>query len=222
MDVTDLTLKDLKLMKHAGLMLEFVATRDINPGEEILLDYGQDWENAWSSHVERWSSSSHDHGKVSYIQDLDNEIFIRTKEEQQKLPYPNDTFTSCYYSYADSIRRGRKRSDGVFIWTHSHSIFYDKNLRPCIVLDRYQRAEDENRSPQQKDYVYTVAILNRFGLGTDERIPHGQAHIVTSVPRNAIRFSNKIYTSDQHLPTAFRHEINLDDTLFPSHWLDLP
>lgn len=221
-DVNALKLSDLKFMKHAGLMLEFVATRDIQPREEILLDYGQAWQDAWNSHVERWRlSSSHDHHpeNVAYIQDLDNDIVIRTKEEQQRSPYPDDIFTSCYYSYADGMRRGRKRSDGIFVWAHSHSIFYDKNLRPCIVLDRYH-SDVGYQSLVEKVYLYTVVILNRFGLRTDERIPRGQAHIVTSVPRNAIRFSNKIYTSDQHLRKAFRHEINLDDELFPPNWLD--
>ena len=36
--------------KHT-LMVEYVALRDIAPGEELLLDYGDDWQVAWEAHV---------------------------------------------------------------------------------------------------------------------------------------------------------------------------
>ena len=36
------------------LMFDVVATKDISPGEEVLLYYGKDWENSWSwnEHIE--------------------------------------------------------------------------------------------------------------------------------------------------------------------------
>ncbi|KAL3926373.1 MAG: hypothetical protein SGBAC_013503, partial [Bacillariaceae sp.] len=34
----------------AGLQLDFVALRDIEEGEEILIDYGEPWQNAWEEH----------------------------------------------------------------------------------------------------------------------------------------------------------------------------
>jgi hypothetical protein len=33
------------------LMVEYVAIREIAAGEEILLDYGDDWQNAWTTHT---------------------------------------------------------------------------------------------------------------------------------------------------------------------------
>ena len=39
---------------HAGLMFEFVALRDIQEGEEILINYGQEWQDAWDAHVAKW------------------------------------------------------------------------------------------------------------------------------------------------------------------------
>lgn len=69
--------------------------------------------------------------------------------------------------------------------------------------------------------VYTVvAIRNWFGLTEKEIIPQGQKHIVTNVPHYAIRFSHKIYTSDQHI-SGFRSHIFLKDGIFPSIWMDL-
>jgi hypothetical protein len=40
---------------HAGLMFEFVALRDIQEGEEILINYGQEWQDAWDAHVAKWT-----------------------------------------------------------------------------------------------------------------------------------------------------------------------
>jgi len=39
-------------------MLEFVASRDIQPGEEVFIDYGEEWQNAWDEHVKKWEPIS--------------------------------------------------------------------------------------------------------------------------------------------------------------------
>lgn len=36
---------------HTGLQIDFVALRDIEDGEEIFIDYGKAWEDAWQEHV---------------------------------------------------------------------------------------------------------------------------------------------------------------------------
>ncbi|KAL7492322.1 hypothetical protein ACHAWT_001474 [Skeletonema menzelii] len=37
-----------------NLMFEYVALRDIQDGEEVLVDYGREWEEAWNDHVKAW------------------------------------------------------------------------------------------------------------------------------------------------------------------------
>jgi hypothetical protein len=37
----------------AGLQIDFVALRDIQEDEEILIDYGASWEHAWEEHVKK-------------------------------------------------------------------------------------------------------------------------------------------------------------------------
>jgi hypothetical protein len=64
-------------------------------------------------------------------------------------------------------------------------------------------------------------MKNRRGLKPEEVIPNGSLHIVNGVPRSAIRFMDKYYTTDQHLENAFRHEIQIPDEYFPSQWMDL-
>jgi SET domain len=45
---------EISKIPELGLVLELVATRDIEAGEEVLIDYGSKWETAWKDHVERW------------------------------------------------------------------------------------------------------------------------------------------------------------------------
>jgi len=44
-------------MQGMGLMIDLVATRAIDEGEEILIDYGQAWDDAMKKHTIRWNST---------------------------------------------------------------------------------------------------------------------------------------------------------------------
>ena len=196
-----MTIADLKAMEHTGLMLEFVALKDIHPGQEIFLDYGEEWQAAWDSHLNSFRHVESEE-RVYYANEFDtNSSIILTQSEQQT--------GSCYYMYKEGMHRGYKEGP-FYVWKDSKRIFYERNLRPCIVLNRDERNE-----------YYTVAMLNRFGLSQDERIPKGQKHFVTGVPRKAIKFSKKLYTTDQHSLSAFRHEIQIPNSIFPLEWRDL-
>ncbi len=212
-NIDDMTIDDVKALEHGGLMLEFVALRDIQENEEIFLDYGPEWEDAWNNHVDKWKMGmGMNIPSIAYSSTLDkNSKVIRTEKELQQNPYPPNIFTSCYYSYYDG-KKQNKRQGRTYVWQMTEDILYDRNLRPCSILNRHNDAGDGDGNE-----YYTVAIRNRFGLKDNERIPQGEMHLVTNVPRNAIRFSNKIFTTDLHLSSGFRHAIHIDDVI-PSHW----
>ena len=63
--------------------------------------------------------------------------------------------------------------------------------------------------------MYTVAMRDRFGLEEVDRIPRGEMHVVSNLPRSAIRFSSKIFTTHMQMPNAFRHHIELSNDNFP-------
>ena len=44
------SLLDLSLKGAAQLDLQYIATRDIKAGEEILYSYGEEWQDAWSEY----------------------------------------------------------------------------------------------------------------------------------------------------------------------------
>jgi SET domain len=72
---------------QSGLILELVATRDIAPDEEILLDYGPEWEQAWQHYASVAFPSIHrDPNYVSantYNQRL---MWLYTLDEMQEMP----------------------------------------------------------------------------------------------------------------------------------------
>lgn len=79
----------------AQLLLDFVATKDILPGEEVFLDYGKPWQTAWEKYVENWSPPADSENWVSAddmnkVADEKYQV-LRTMEEQQTDPYPSST-----------------------------------------------------------------------------------------------------------------------------------
>ncbi|KAL9179375.1 hypothetical protein ACHAXT_008665 [Thalassiosira profunda] len=208
---------ELQQSSDTQLMLELVAIRPISKGEEIVIDYGPEWAKAWDAHIKSWRPSGNGTNYWS-AERMNNDdkfsgVVLTQKQQSQSDWYPADVFTSCYYRFYSDDRKNKEpkvssggaRTQSIAKW--SPEMLAPRNLRPCIVLER------------DKD-VYTVHILNRPTLSEAERIPKGHVHIVTGVPREALEFSDKIYTTDQHLEAAFRKEMSLGD-LFPRRWMDL-
>lgn len=199
------------------MLLELVASRPIKMGEEIFLDYGRDWEDSWWKHVREIWKPNNKHYTPSYVMD-DAIKLMRTEQEQKVHPYPDNLFTSCFYRYSDRSEEERvtaksdqsKDSITSFRWHLTKGLYELKNLRPCRVLKRME--DKSGRS------VYAVRMLNRPGLNDGELIPKDEFHIVTHIPRAAIRFSDKTGTTDQHLKNTFRHEIGLPEYLIPAAW----
>ncbi|KAL7481472.1 hypothetical protein ACHAW6_007166 [Cyclotella cf. meneghiniana] len=219
------TFSELQQSPSVQLMLELVATRPIEEGEEVYLDYGPDWAEAWKNHVRDWhrrkeQGSIEQHSLTSEEMNNDDAFHvIRTLEEQQIQPYPKDVFTSCYYRHSEQMllpnERKHPNAKAVTAWKNTPGLKSSQNLRPCLVVGR----EPSSGHDAQSAYFYTVRIMNRPGLKDTERIPQGYEFIVTNVPRHALLYSDKTYSSDQHLESAFRKEMSLGD-LFPAQWKD--
>lgn len=208
--VENISIEELRRMDTSGLMLDAIALRDIHESEEIFLDYGKEWENLFTKHVRAWYPQMNG-TEFKYANELDSsEKNIKTIQEQQTSPYHPSIFTSCFYIYSNAISTGDERH----VWVEHKNIFHSEHLRPCVIL---HRSEVRNGS----DAFYTVAIMNRFGLVEKEMVPKGEQHIVIKLPRRAIRFSSKVFTTDQHISSAFRSPILPMDGIFPSQWLDL-
>jgi hypothetical protein len=186
-----------------GLILDVVALRDIKPGEELFMNYGKDWEEAWKKHVKEWQPPP-DSANYVYPAEMDETFPLRTVLEQQENPYPPNLAMVC-------ITPDWERENGPRIeWTEPEWKFPEGYV-PCHILRRVAR--------DHGDYYYSV-LLDFEGSFTefDPRTPKKDRYIDVKVPRRAIRFVDKPYTSDQHLKGAFRHPIVFPDKLVPDMW----
>jgi hypothetical protein len=70
-----------------GLMMDVVALREIQSNEEILLDYGRDWAEAWEAHATSWSQSDEIYTAASAYSLILGDI-VRTQMEQKGKSIP--------------------------------------------------------------------------------------------------------------------------------------
>jgi hypothetical protein len=198
----NMTVENLAKHFSAGLVMTFVATRDIRPGEEIFLDYGNPWEKAWNDHVKKWKPAS---GFVNEPNaerfNSDKESILRTVFEQVEDPYSDGVELKCESAFKDAakLRQYKEKKDG----TASNFVReFDEGRAACDVL-RWNKDEDGTVS-------YTALLLDEGKKAS--------AGMLQDVPRDAFVFVDKPYKSDMHLPNAFRHEITIPDEIFPEKW----
>lgn len=209
---------DLDSESHAGLIMEVVAARDIRPGEEIFLDYGQAWAKAWNTHIDSFSPGEVEKDYVSAAQ-LNNRLeWLRTLEELESGDHYDFNFevvqTVCYLgkNYA-GLQAG-----SVIRWEYIYNMYNDAGFSyPCQVLERHTFGDPrivndrrDSSGPPRVDLTYTVSVL---GLAGEFK--------VTGIPRMAIFFRDARYQSDFAYRKGFRHEIHVREELYPPAWLDL-
>eukprot|EP00980_Cylindrotheca_fusiformis_P003670 scaffold818_cov136-Cylindrotheca_fusiformis.AAC.36 len=181
--------------KVPHLALDYIATRDIVEGEELFLDYGDEWEDAWQRHAAKmkteniWSSTYSD--ARSWNEAMGSKP-IRTAAEVSSDPYPQNLQVRCHIDLAEG------HWGQIFEWS-----ILDYGY-PCEVLDRFQ--DDLGRQ------TYSI----RFK--TDNEFESPEVLTINGVPRGAIRFFDAPSTSDLHLQGAFRHHIGLPEDMVPDVW----
>mmetsp|Transcript_30553 Transcript_30553/g.62329 ORF Transcript_30553/g.62329 Transcript_30553/m.62329 type:complete len:487 (-) Transcript_30553:242-1702(-) len=235
-----MSLEELGQEEGRGLTLEMYATRDIYPGEEIFIDYGEEWEEAWESHVREWQPPHEGSGFADYASatkmNIDKEPLLSFGDEMDsKEGYADNIFTACIYweeevyeedqdaiiasweqsDWANATGReflaefGLDGKDYVFNnETHDWVAYW-----PCEVFF-WEDDEGEN---------FTVRIRQEATRDVSEHTWWHKANVprmLVNYPRESIQFFSFPYTSDQHLPHAFRHHIGIRDEIFPSHWKD--
>jgi hypothetical protein len=221
-----------------GLAFEIVATRDIYPGDEVFIDYGIEWEQAWTQHVANWrpppppptkwipaKEANEDTGPVR------PEFVSGDLRKTVNHPY---LFTGClYYAtkwdghsvFQRSNLDWKSMSDRELLETFSDSgesyVYRDQHMYlhhvdrshwPCTVLR------------QEEDGSYIVRI-HRAPWASDERLPwheNGLPRLLHNYRRESIHYFVHPFASDQHLPGVFRHEIRIRDEIFPRQWKNIP
>jgi hypothetical protein len=194
-----------------GMVLELVALRDINQNEEILIDYGDAWELAWTQHVRLWQT------KKSQIEHMvqpnhpsvnpDPNFFRAIYEEPS---YPSKWHTACYIPPMDMMPKIVGNDGTTFFFPSNFRQLHPSQLELCDILDRRQ-LHDNNTGVQQ--YQYSVRIPIRHGDQDNGTI------FMQHVPSSAITFID--LQPDHRRIGGFRHELR-PAGIFPLSWLDLP
>jgi hypothetical protein len=195
---------------HAGLILEIIATQDIDEGTEIFIDYGNEWDAAWSEHMASWEP--HDVSDNFYpIEVLNTDPIVRTEEEQQDEPYPKNVMIYCFLLKPEQEDSSDNDDDDThsYPWdlkgqTLDQLMRHLYNAKPSRILERLY--DEESFSTSYKIQA-ELSDQNSF--------------IMTGVPREAIEFLYRSYEADQFIATSFRHDIQIPDDIFPPAWRDL-
>lgn len=217
------------LVHGRGLMMDIVATRDIVEGEEIVLDYGAEWQAAWDKHKEDYQRQQYNM-PAEHMQYMSAERYramhgeepYRVMYEQSAKPYPDNLKFYCFYDQLeeedpdiggqeDAYRKklsSSSRGFRQFSWDvhEDHPCF-----RPCQIVERYDREEDdEPRYTVEMFRLDNPFVMYYCSISMDYR--------VTDVHHSDIKLLDKPYTPDLFLPWAFRHEIGVPEGFYPESW----
>jgi hypothetical protein len=193
----NMTLPRWARVLHTGLSFDFVALRDIEEGEEILVDYGDEWEQAWQEHARNYDPPRQMYTPAFELNKM-VDLRIRTIEEE---------------SYED---------DGVHMYCRETYMFlaglearepsvYDENeegIFPCRV--RWRMHDDS----------YFAEVFEReYTENASGDIPNDIVEqVLFDVPRDAFVFKDSQYQRDHHQVWSFRHDMRIPDSMFPEAW----
>jgi hypothetical protein len=199
----DLPYDQYEIMDYpGGLILDVIALRDIQEGEELFMDYGDEWEKAWEQHIKAWKPHKTSKTYV-YPQDIDRTKPFRTIQEQKKEPYAPNLATICWTSnWPDNVKTNKLK------WSKPKRYDWPEGVTFCNILSRTKLPNGE--------YEYEVSL--HYEVDTPGKV-NDQSYIDTNVPHSAISFVDLPYHSDLHLINAFRHPIMLPKQLIPSKWI---
>jgi hypothetical protein len=211
----------MEIKRQSRLLVDYVALRDIEPGEEIFLDYGREWQKAWDEHVSTWKPPKDSKEYVSAADFLRAHPgdAIRTEEEQNKKPYPSGVQTSCYFMEIDKTEFDHpygydSEAEAIYYNKEAEAIYYNKEnegcLRPCKILERQVVNGKENYSVEVEEMPNV--------LTPDDCLLNHKRQKVLRTPTSVITITDKEYTADQFLPDSFRHEITVPEDMYPENW----
>jgi hypothetical protein len=176
------------------LALDYIATETIREGEELFLDYGDPWVEAWENHLLKWKPvpKAEHYGSAHYWATYFNETIIRTDDEQTYDPYPDHLEIRCHAG----LMNGQNIVD--FRWS-----IIDQGL-PCSIVSRHV---------ENGQFFYTVDLQWEPEDG-------GNVYVVrrAGIPRQSITFFDVPKTTDLHLPNVFRFPATIPDDMLPEGW----
>ena len=211
-EALDLHVEQFSETQSANLAMDLVALRDIKKDEEIFLDYGPEFEEAWQEHVAKWNPSGAKDYISSFMLNGENAEVLRTEFEQLSDRYPGNINIECDNGIWDRIDRELFEAKGEVNMTKpdKHEWLVCDILRHRIVDDVIRYTVVVTRPPDKK---------KKKNVTEDKTKKEKEKYMkLIDIPRMAIRFTDRPYTSDIFLSQAFRHFIGIPDDMFPEAW----
>jgi hypothetical protein len=200
----DMKPEEMTNIWQTNLGIDYVTTEDISEGEELFLDYGPNWEEAWQQHVESWEPEEEEMTARDWNFNLRDES-IRTQQEQQDNPYPKTVEIRCHVHLTETD--WEELATGWDRYVRSGVEYKMVYGLPCKILER---SFDNN--------TYTVDLfvdrLTYVKVPDDFRYNHER----TGVPRDAIFFIDAKFESDLYLMNSFRYNIGIPEYMMPKAW----
>jgi len=186
------------------MIMDFVATRDIAVDEEIFVDYGDKWQDAWDKHVAHWIPPKDATATSAEVSAMNSNKFDR-----DNWAWTDAHFTVCIYNGVEMQGLSLEEefvTDRMGV-DHNHLGFQllgaGSERVPCLVGKADEKAGTF-------DVFYFVDQ-------EDERL----MGFVSDLPASDLTFVSFPLSSDQHRDDGhrFAHEIEIQN--FPEVWKDL-
>ena len=201
------------------------------------MDYGLEWENAWESHVENWKPPAEGSGFESHtsatLANLKIPVEVSLTGVREEHSPAGDVFTACVYAQDDEDEYeewvSERESEDEWKELDTHKIIkifgrdgsqhgpphFDGDFWPCSIVALSKDDDDDD------EVSYVVRIFQSKTHPRTVWQEEGLPRILVDYPPTSVRYFTKPYKSDQHLPGAFRHPIEIRDDSFPEQWKNL-
>jgi hypothetical protein len=194
-----------------NLLMQLTAVRDIAKGEEIVMDYGSEWENAWNEYIATndWTLPWPPQAKELQVKYQSEPFPVSIRKDAS--PYPPTVFTACFLNFEeveDGTPKKTEQGNKIYRWTgpSSYEAFKGQELYVCDLMSRTGNDGDVS------SFLYTANTRMSNEEGGEEVVR------VTGIPHNAILIVNRAYESDMLNFGVFRRPITIRDEIMPQAW----
>jgi hypothetical protein len=206
------TVQELRTMNpQPNLLMQLTAVRDIAKGEEIVMDYGSEWENAWNEYIATndWTLPWPPQAKELQVKYQSEPFPVSIRKDAS--PYPPTVFTACFLNFEeveDGTPKKTEQGNKIYRWTgpSSYEAFKGQELYVCDLMSRTGNDGDVS------SFLYTANTRMSNEEGGEEVVR------VTGIPHNAILIVNRAYESDMLNFGVFRRPITIRDEIMPQAW----
>jgi len=219
---------EMKIDYNTKVAFDYIATKDIQEGDEILLDYGSDFDSAWNEMNKAWNSYDlsflRDYTSSNEYNKIHKNDMLRTEKEQETDPYPENILIRCHH-ILEQFQNGQSLDylDDFLSYNYTENwsdYSGDSSGHECRILDRQYHPKQQQKNEEQgkegvleipvdgRDEYYTVVLVNDNVL----------EKTISNVIRGLIIFRDRPYTTDLHMIGTFRHPIGIPDDILPDAW----